>query len=41
MVFQPKADGSAEGMVIEWKNEMFEVQAIEFGIFSLSAKLKN
>lgn len=37
-IFSP-AEGSAGGMVTGWKADLFEVQAVEYGIFSLSVNL--
>lgn len=39
-VFSP-ADGAAGGMLIRWKTELFDIQATEQGIFSLSIKISN
>lgn len=35
------AEGSAGGLLIGWKMELFEVQQIQYGIFSLSVKFRN
>lgn len=38
-IFSP-AEGTAGGMMIGWKKDLFEVQKTEYGLYSLSVKLK-
>lgn len=40
IVFSP-ADGSARGMFIGWKLDLFDIRATEHGIYSLSINLLN
>lgn len=35
------AEGTAGGMLICWKSDLFKVRAIESGLYSLSVKLFN
>lgn len=37
-IYSP-TNGSAGGMLIAWKTELFKLEAVEYGAFSLSAKL--